>query len=35
LANPRLRRWDQRGSDDARLVDGAVPVQESNEDGMH
>jgi hypothetical protein len=26
LSNPRVRRWDQAGSDDVALVEGAVPV---------
>lgn len=29
LSNPRLRRWDQRGSDILALDEGAVPIVES------
>lgn len=30
LSNPRLRRWDQRGSDIALLAEGAVPIVETS-----
>ena len=30
LSNPRLRRWDQRGSDIVSLDAGAVPIVESD-----
>ena len=30
LSNPKLRRWDQHGSDIVALDDGAVPIVESN-----
>jgi hypothetical protein len=30
LSNPKLRRWDQRGSDIVALAEGAVPIVESS-----
>jgi uncharacterized protein DUF6519 len=29
FVNPKVRRWDQHGSDDVKLVNGAIPVKES------
>jgi hypothetical protein len=32
LVNPKVRRWDQHGSDAVQLVNGAVPITESAPD---